>query len=73
MTSIPVPVIGVVNGLAAAAGLQLIASCDLVLASEKSTFSCPGVKWGVFCTTPGIALIRSMTSPKKALEMLFTG
>lgn len=61
------------NGLVAAAGLQLVASTDLVIASTTSTFSTPGVKWGIFCTTPGIALIRSFASEKKALEMLLLG
>jgi enoyl-CoA hydratase/carnithine racemase len=62
-----------VNGLAAAAGCQLVASCDLAIATQKSSFSTPGVKWGLFCTTPGVAVVRSMTSQKKALEMLLLG
>lgn len=73
LSKLPVPVIAVVNGLAAAAGLQLVASCDLVIATTKSSFSTPGVKWGVFCTTPGVALVRAMSSQKKALEMLLLG
>jgi enoyl-CoA hydratase/carnithine racemase len=71
--SLPIPVIAVVNGLAAAAGCQLVASCDLAIATQKSSFSTPGVKWGLFCTTPGVAVVRSMTSQKKALEMLLLG
>ena len=70
---LPFPIVSVVNGLVAAAGLQLVASSDLVIATTKSSFSTPGVKWGVFCTTPGIALIRSFGSEKKALEMLLLG
>ncbi|XP_055009608.1 enoyl-CoA hydratase domain-containing protein 3, mitochondrial isoform X2 [Boleophthalmus pectinirostris] len=69
---IPVPVIAMVNGVATAAGCQLVASCDIVIASEKSTFATPGVNVGLFCSTPAVAIGRSM--PRKvALEMLFTG
>lgn len=45
----------------------------MVVCSKESTFSCPGIKYGIFCTTPGIALTRSIKSPKLALEMLLTG
>uniref|UniRef100_Q96DC8-2 Isoform 2 of Enoyl-CoA hydratase domain-containing protein 3, mitochondrial n=4 Tax=Homo sapiens TaxID=9606 RepID=Q96DC8-2 len=68
----PVPVIAMVNGLAAAAGCQLVASCDIAVASDKSSFATPGVNVGLFCSTPGVALARAV--PRKvALEMLFTG
>ncbi|XP_066089699.1 enoyl-CoA hydratase domain-containing protein 3, mitochondrial [Saccopteryx bilineata] len=68
----PVPVIAMVNGLATAAGCQLVASCDIAVASDKSSFSAPGVNIGLFCSTPGVALGRAL--PRKvALEMLFTG
>jgi len=69
---LPKPVIAQVHGLATAAGCQLVASCDLVVASEQASFATPGVKIGLFCTTPGVALARAVGS-KKALEMLFTG
>uniref|UniRef100_A0A2K6Q6X0 Enoyl-CoA hydratase domain-containing protein 3, mitochondrial n=1 Tax=Rhinopithecus roxellana TaxID=61622 RepID=A0A2K6Q6X0_RHIRO len=68
----PVPVIAMVNGLATAAGCQLVASCDIAVASDKSSFATPGVNIGLFCSTPGVALARAV--PRKvALEMLFTG
>ncbi|KAM5338983.1 enoyl-CoA hydratase domain-containing protein 3, mitochondrial [Glossophaga mutica] len=68
----PVPVIAMVNGLATAAGCQLVASCDIAVASEKSSFATPGVNIGLFCSTPGVALARAI--PRKvALKMLFTG
>ncbi|XP_049633051.1 enoyl-CoA hydratase domain-containing protein 3, mitochondrial [Suncus etruscus] len=67
-----VPVIAMVNGLATAAGCQLVASCDIAVASDKSSFATPGVAVGLFCSTPAVALGRAV--PKKvALEMLFTG
>ncbi|KAG8576919.1 hypothetical protein GDO81_010021 [Engystomops pustulosus] len=70
--TIPVPVIAQVNGLATAAGCQLVASCDIAIASDKSKFATPGVNVGLFCSTPAVALARAV--PKKvALEMLFTG
>lgn len=68
----PVPIIAMVNGLATAAGCQLVASCDIAVASDKSSFATPGMNVGLFCSTPGVALGRAM--PRKvALEMLFTG
>ncbi|XP_055339654.1 enoyl-CoA hydratase domain-containing protein 3, mitochondrial-like [Paramacrobiotus metropolitanus] len=68
----PVPVLAVVNGVAAAAGCQLVASCDMVVASKISQFSTPGVSNGLFCSTPSIPLIRAI--PKKvAAKMLYTG
>ncbi|XP_014210633.1 enoyl-CoA hydratase domain-containing protein 3, mitochondrial [Copidosoma floridanum] len=68
----PVPVIAAVDGLAAAAGCQLVAACDIVVATERSSFSTPGANFGIFCSTPGIPLVRNV--PKKvAAHMLFTG
>jgi enoyl-CoA hydratase/carnithine racemase len=69
---LPQPVIAQVQGLATAAGCQLVASCDPVVAAGEASFATPGVKIGLFCTTPGVALSRAV-SPKKALEMLLTG
>ncbi|XP_073336668.1 enoyl-CoA hydratase domain-containing protein 3, mitochondrial [Pagrus major] len=69
---IPVPVIAMVNGVATAAGCQLVASCDVAVATEKSTFATPGVNVGLFCSTPAVAIGRAV--PRKvAMEMLFTG
>jgi enoyl-CoA hydratase/carnithine racemase len=66
------PVIAEIDGVAAAAGCQLISSCDVVVASPTSTFSVPGQRVGLFCSTPGVALVRQV--PKKiALDMLLTG
>ncbi|MEK6408242.1 MAG: enoyl-CoA hydratase [Acidobacteriota bacterium] len=70
--SIPQPVIAEVNGIATAAGCQLVATCDLAVASEKSQFATPGVRIGLFCTTPMVALTRAI-GRKRALEMLLTG
>ena len=69
---LPQPVIAQVQGLATAAGCQLAATCDLVMASEEAWFATPGVKIGLFCTTPSVALSRAVPT-KKSLEMLFTG
>ena len=69
---LPKPVIAQVQGLATAAGCQLAATCDLVVAAEDAAFATPGVKIGLFCSTPGVALARAV-GPKKALEMLLTG
>lgn len=69
---LPKPVIARVSGLASAAGLQLAASCDLLVASTEAGFQTPGVQIGLFCTTPMVPLARAVP-PKKALEMLFTG
>lgn len=66
------PIIAEINGLCAAAGLQLALSCDLIVASTKASFSTPGVKFGIFCSTPGVALARNL-SPKLSLKMLLTG
>jgi enoyl-CoA hydratase/carnithine racemase len=68
----PLPVIAEVQGLASAAGCQLVASCDLAVASEHATFCTPGVNIGLFCSTPMVALSRTVL-PKQAKEMLFTG
>uniref|UniRef100_A0A914XXS3 Enoyl-CoA hydratase domain-containing protein 3, mitochondrial n=1 Tax=Panagrolaimus superbus TaxID=310955 RepID=A0A914XXS3_9BILA len=66
------PVIAEIDGVAAAAGCQLISSCDVVVASPTSTFSVPGQRVGLFCSTPGVAVVRNI--PKKvALDMLLTG
>lgn len=69
---LPQPVIAEVGGLATAAGCQLVASCDLAVASEEARFATPGVRTGLFCTTPGVALARAVPQ-KKAIEMLLTG
>src|SRR5262245_56754649 len=69
---LPQPVIAQVHGIATAAGCQLVATCDLVVASEDATFATPGVKIGLFCSTPAVALVRAVTA-KKAMEMLLTG
>ena len=69
---IPQIVIAQVNGIATAAGCQLAATCDLAVAEENARFGTPGVKIGLFCTTPMVALSR-MVAPKHALEMLMTG
>ncbi len=68
----PVPVVAEVDGLATAAGLQLVASCDLAIASHEATFCTPGVNIGLFCSTPMVALSRNV-SRKHAMEMLLTG
>lgn len=70
--SIPQPVIAEVKGIATAAGCQLVATCDLVVATEESKFATPGVRIGLFCTTPMVALTRAI-GRKRALEMLLTG
>ncbi|XP_053381961.1 enoyl-CoA hydratase domain-containing protein 3, mitochondrial-like [Mercenaria mercenaria] len=72
LQDLPVPVIASVSGLATAAGCQLVASCDIAIATEKSAFATPGVNVGLFCSTPAVAVGRSV--PRKvAMEMLFTG
>jgi enoyl-CoA hydratase/carnithine racemase len=70
--SIPQPVIAQVQGMATAAGCQLVATCDLAIASTSAVFATPGVKIGLFCTTPMVALTRSI-GRKRALQMLLTG
>lgn len=69
---IPQPVIAQVQGIATAAGCQLVATCDLAVASEEASFATPGVKIGLFCTTPMVALTRAI-GRKRALQMLLTG
>ncbi|KAG7170635.1 Enoyl-CoA hydratase domain-containing protein 3-like [Homarus americanus] len=72
LQSIPVPVVAKVNGIAAAAGCQLVASCDIVIATQNSSFSTPGGSVGIFCSTPGIPLVRCV--PRKvSAHMLLTG
>jgi len=70
--SIPQPVIAEVQGVATAAGCQLVATCDLAVAAEEAWFATPGVKIGLFCTTPMVALTRAV-GRKRALRMLLTG
>jgi enoyl-CoA hydratase/carnithine racemase len=70
--SIPQPVIAEVQGIATAAGCQLVATCDMAIASEEAAFATPGVKIGLFCTTPMVALTRAV-GRKRALQMLLTG
>jgi enoyl-CoA hydratase/carnithine racemase len=68
----PKPVIAAVNGIATAAGCQLVASCDLAVASQDARFATPGVNIGLFCSTPMVALSRNV-SRKAAMEMLLLG
>ncbi len=68
----PKPVIAAVNGIATAAGSQLVASCDLAVASQDARFATPGVNIGLFCSTPMVALSRNV-SRKAAMEMLLLG
>lgn len=72
VTSHPKPIIAQIDGVATAAGCQLVASCDLAYASSSSSFGTPGVNIGLFCSTPMVAVSRSV-SPKQAMEMLLTG
>ncbi|MCF8012171.1 MAG: enoyl-CoA hydratase [Clostridiales bacterium] len=72
MRKMPQPVIAQVHGIATAAGCQLVAACDLAVAAEDARFGTPGVKIGLFCTTPAVFLSRSV-GRKKAMEMLLTG
>ncbi len=69
---LPVPVIARVHGVATAAGCQLVAMCDLAVASTEARFAVSGVNYGLFCSTPGVALSRNMLR-KQAMEMLLTG
>ena len=72
ITKLPQPVIARVHGAAAAAGCQLVAQCDLAVASDAAKFVTSGVSWGFFCSTPGVAVGRNLQR-KHALEMLLTG
>ena len=72
LQSIPQPVIAQVHGVATAAGCQLVATCDLAVAAEEARFATPGVKIGLFCSTPMVAVSRAI-GRKKAMEMLLTG
>ena len=69
---IPQPVIAQVQGIATAAGCQMVAWCDLAVAEEGAKFATPGVKIGLFCTTPSVAVVRAI-GRKAAMEMLLTG
>lgn len=70
--SIPQPVIAEVQGIATAAGCQLVATCDLAIASDQASFATPGVRIGLFCSTPMVAVSRAI-GRKRALQMLLTG
>jgi enoyl-CoA hydratase/carnithine racemase len=72
LTRMPQPVIARVHGFAFAAGCQLVAQCDLAVAASAAQFATSGVKFGLFCNTPGVALARNI-SRKHAMEMLLTG
>lgn len=72
LRQIPQPVIARVQGVATAAGCQLAAACDLIVAVEDAVFATPGVKIGLFCTTPMVPIVRSLPA-KVAMEMLLTG
>jgi len=67
-----VPVIAAPHGIATAAGCQLVATCDLAIASDDCRFATSGVRYGLFCSTPGVAVARNL-SRKHAMEMLLTG
>jgi len=72
LQQLPVPVIARVQGIATAAGCQLVAQCDLAVASMDARFAVSGVNYGLFCATPSVPLLRNM-APKQAMEMLVTG
>jgi enoyl-CoA hydratase/carnithine racemase len=72
LQALPVPVIARVHGIATAAGCQLVAQCDLAVASTEARFAVSGVNYGLFCSTPSVPLLRNM-APKQAMEMLVTG
>src|SRR5439155_23921658 len=72
IVNLPQPVAAAVQGVATAAGCQLVATCDLAVASSAAQFCTPGVNIGLFCSTPMVALSRNV-APKHAMEMLLTG
>jgi enoyl-CoA hydratase/carnithine racemase len=72
IVNLPLPMIAAVQGVATAAGCQLVAMCDLAIASTDATFATPGVDIGLFCSTPMVALSRNVAR-KHAMEMLLTG
>jgi len=72
LTEIPQPVIARVQGIATAAGCQLVSMCDLAVAASTATFAMPGVNIGVFCSTPAVGVVRNI-GRKHAMEMLLTG
>jgi enoyl-CoA hydratase/carnithine racemase len=72
IVQLPKPVVAAIQGVATAAGCQLVASCDLAVASQAATFATPGVDIGLFCSTPMVALSRNIPR-KQAMEMLLTG
>jgi enoyl-CoA hydratase/carnithine racemase len=72
LVALPQPVIAAVNGIATAAGCQLVAQCDLAVAADGARFAASGVNLGLFCSTPAVAISRNL-SRKRAAEMLFTG
>lgn len=72
IAALPVPVIARVQGLATAAGCQLVAACDLAIAADQARFAVSGVNLGLFCSTPSVALSRAI-SPRRAFDMLVTG
>src|SRR5215472_6500421 len=72
ITEIPQPVIARVQGIATAAGCQLVSMCDIAVAAEEATFAMPGVNIGVFCSTPAVGVVRNI-GRKRAMEMLLTG
>jgi enoyl-CoA hydratase/carnithine racemase len=72
LQAIPQPVVAEVQGIATAAGCQLVATCDMAVAADEAAFATPGVKIGLFCTTPMVALTRAI-GRKRALQMLMTG
>ena len=72
LVALPQPVIAAVNGLATAAGCQLVAQCDLAVAADNARFAASGINLGLFCSTPAVAISRNL-SRKRAAEMIFTG
>ena len=72
MQALPQPVIARVHGIATAAGCQIVAACDLAVASSDARFATSGINFGLFCATPGVPVSRNV-SRKRAFEMLFTG